>query len=228
MKTWTQQEADHGRSHEDMNKMQPQSDTVAATTTILATNEQSVVISAQPLPIEVTHGSLNQIIDVERATRNLPAEETQTTASVNLRGELDLGNDKLETEVQAVVHSKRTGQALPPQMPTYRAQWASTIVSQPLLTPVEPPTLQAMEPPTSIVQLPDSSVSSPIEPTNVSASGQVMQSSPKSVQQTQGAVQEQSNDVVDLTEETLTEPRQSTRIRETLRIARQRNHFIER
>ena len=90
-----------------------------------------MVTSSQPLLTEVTHESLNQIIDVviERATRNLPAEEIQTTASVNLRGELDVGNEKLATEVQAVVRSKHTGQALPPQIPTHRAEWVSTVVS---------------------------------------------------------------------------------------------------
>ena len=87
----------------------------------------------------MTHESLNQIIEVviKRATRKLPAEETQTTASVNL----------------------------------------------------------------------------------------FMQSSPKSAQQAQGAAEQQPNDVVDPTKETVTKPRQNTRIKEAVRMARQRKQL---
>ncbi len=93
-----QQETGHEQQPSDMNTMQPPSDTVTLPMANTEHVEQSVVTSPRQLPAEFTNESPNQIIDVviERATRNVPAREAETTTSVKLRSELDVGNEKLE------------------------------------------------------------------------------------------------------------------------------------
>ncbi len=78
-----QREMGNEQQRADANIMQPQSDVTVEPMTTMAITEQRVGASSQPLPAEVTHESLNQINDVviERATRNLPAEEAQTNLS---------------------------------------------------------------------------------------------------------------------------------------------------
>ncbi len=149
--------------------------------------EEHTVLTSPAEPAAVTSEDLNQIIDVviERATRNLPARQAETTTLVNLMGKLDTGSEKLQTQVQATVRSKRAGKPVLSQKPMYRAGWVSTVTSQPVLTHklTTPLPTQTAEPATTCPIEWESDASSPIEATNTSLAAQIMQLYPKAQEQ---------------------------------------------